>query len=109
MFPDRPGPDGKFHALSSVAAPELAGKSVFFHRLGPGLSRRAGVVSGESLRSEDGGSLSLHRRPPPRPASRRGAPAPLGDLRSGIQAISPSEFNIDRGVVDKILRISRPS
>ncbi len=47
--------------------------------------------------------------PPPEPSasravSRIGGAKPLDpDLKKGIQAVSPTEYNIDRGVVDKIL------
>jgi general secretion pathway protein C len=44
--------------------------------------------------------------PAPSASSRppvRGAPALSADLRKGIQAISATEFNIDRSVVDRIL------
>ena len=48
------------------------------------------------------------RRPPRRVGGRRaarkgGAPALDPALAKGIQKVSPTEFNIDRGVVDKIL------
>ncbi|MBS2018979.1 MAG: general secretion pathway protein GspC [Deltaproteobacteria bacterium] len=39
----------------------------------------------------------------PPPPTKGGAPALAADLQKGIQKISATEFNIDRGVVDKIL------
>jgi general secretion pathway protein C len=41
--------------------------------------------------------------PPPAAPSRSGAPALPADIASKIQKVSDTEFNIDRGVVDKIL------
>lgn len=45
--------------------------------------------------------------PTPAPESssraRRGAPAVSSDIAKGIQRVSATEFNIDRGIVDKIL------
>jgi len=39
----------------------------------------------------------------PPPPTKGGAPALAADMQKGIQKISATEFNIDRGVVDKIL------
>lgn len=39
----------------------------------------------------------------PASSSRRGAPVVDADIKKGIQKISATEYNIDRGVVDKIL------
>ncbi|MFO0736527.1 MAG: type II secretion system protein GspC [Labilithrix sp.] len=96
------GPDGKFHLVRRGA--ELAGKSVFFIGWDRVWMTSAGVVCQASLFAPRMAAPVVPPPPPPPSAApRRGAPALSGDLRSGIQAISPSEFNIDRGVVDKIL------
>jgi general secretion pathway protein C len=92
------------------------------------MRRRGGDVSGKLLHFvgwdrvwlESGGSLcqatlfdkaevKAAPAPPPPPAASAsagggsGAKALSPDLAKGIQKISPTEFNIDRGVVDKIL------
>jgi general secretion pathway protein C len=42
--------------------------------------------------------------PPPPPAVAQGGPSAVGaDIQKGIQKIGATEFNVDRGVVDKIL------
>jgi general secretion pathway protein C len=40
--------------------------------------------------------------PPPAPASSGGATV-ADDIKKGIERIGPREFNVDRGVIDKIL------
>jgi general secretion pathway protein C len=42
--------------------------------------------------------------PPPPAAAAAGGPSPVGaDIQKGIQKVGATEFNVDRGVVDKIL------
>ncbi|MBX3204745.1 MAG: general secretion pathway protein GspC [Labilithrix sp.] len=91
----------------------------------PRLLRRGGQIDGKTVHfvgrdrvwlSGNGALCQAHlfdtKQPPPPPPpppaaetpstrSRVGALDP--DLRKGIQAVSATEFNIDRGVVDKIL------
>ena len=50
----------------------------------------------------DAGAAVAAAQPPP--AANAGGAAPLGaDIQKGIQKVSATEFNVDRGVVDKIL------
>jgi len=41
--------------------------------------------------------------PPPAAMPAGGAPGVADDIKKGIQRVGPNEFNVDRGVVDKIL------
>lgn len=91
------------------------------------LQRRGSDVSGKTIHFigwdrvwlTNGGSLCQARlfapqnvapppvaaAPAPAPAgsSRGGAPSISADLKAGIQQVSPTEYNIDRGTLDKIL------
>ena len=51
----------------------------------------------------DAGAPPAAAPPPPPPAAAGGASAVGDDIKKGIQKVGPTEFNIDRGVVDKIL------
>jgi general secretion pathway protein C len=100
------GSDSKVHLLRRGS--ELGGKTIHF------IGRdRVWLVSDGSLcqaRLFDVKTAAGTSAPAP-PASSSAAPpatrsrgAPLDpDLRKGIQAVSATEFNIDRGVLDKIL------
>jgi len=98
------GSDGKFHLVRRGA--EAGGQTVHFIGWD-----RVWLTKGSALCQA---ALFGTKLPPPPPAGapapaasagapRKGAPALSADLKNGIQAISATEFNIDRGVVDKIL------
>jgi general secretion pathway protein C len=99
------GNDGKTHLARRGS--EVAGKTLYF-------------VGWDRVWFTHGGSLcqqSLFAKPtappPPAPApassapsksnSRTGAPPISADLKAGIQQVSPTEYNIDRGTLDKVL------
>lgn len=106
-------PDWSFAALEPVAE---KGKSY--------LRRRGGLVAGKTVKFigwdrvwlTTGAQLCQAQMfkpppagsapaaaPPPAPMPSGGA-TPIGDdIKKGIQRVGPNEFNVDRGVVDKIL------
>ncbi|MGH7295323.1 MAG: type II secretion system protein GspC, partial [Polyangiaceae bacterium] len=106
-------PDWSFAALETQAE---KGKSF--------LRRRGGTVGGKTVKFigwdrvwlTTGNQLcqtqmfkpvaAASAEPPPVPApmpSRGGAPGVNDEIKRGIQRVGPNEFNVDRGVVDKIL------
>ena len=104
-FAEIAGNDGKYHLFRRGG--DVGGKAVHF-------------IGWDRVWLTSGGRLcqaSLFApQPPPAPAPAASAPAPApnaaprrgaqplaADLKKGIQAVSATEFNIDRGVVDKIL------
>ena len=99
------GPDNKSHLLRRGG--EIAGKKVYF------VGRDRVWLSSDGALCQVGlhdpkAAPAAPATPPVAsttpPASRSRGAAPLDpDLRKGIQAVSATEFNIDRGVVDKIL------
>lgn len=96
------GADKKSHLLRRGG--EVAGKKVVFvgwDRLW--LSGAEGLCQAQLF----GEKKAAAPPPPPAPSASarptRGAPALAADLRKGIQAVSATEFNIDRSVVDRIL------
>jgi general secretion pathway protein C len=107
-------PDWSFAALETTAD---KGKSL--------LRRRGGEVGGKTVKfigwdrvwmtsSSQLCQSQMFKPPPPASAASSASasppPAPSGgassvsdDIKKGIQRLSPNEFNVDRGVVDKIL------
>jgi general secretion pathway protein C len=109
-------PEWSFAAFSGGSE----GKSIMRRRGGDVNGKQVHFVGWDRVWLESGGALcqatlfdKAEVKPPPAPAA--AAPAsshttPTGGAKSldpalakGIQKISPTEFNIDRGVVDKIL------
>jgi general secretion pathway protein C len=107
-----PDPDWSFAALETQAdkgktvlrrrGGDLGGKTVKFIGWD-----RVWMTSGSQLcqsqmfKPPAAPSASVAAAPPPAPAGGPGAVA--DDIKNGIQKLSATEFNIDRGVVDKIL------
>jgi len=107
-------PDWSFAALENTADKDK-GKSY--------LRRRGGELDGKTVKFigwdrvwlTSGSQLcqtSMFKPPPPPSASAASTPAPMpaggaghvsDDIKKGIQRVGPNEFNVDRGVVDKIL------
>jgi general secretion pathway protein C len=105
-------PDWSFAALET---PKEKGKSM--------LRRRGGDVDGKVIKyigwdrvwMVNGSQLCQAQmfKPPPAPSASVAAAAPMPsatpgtgvaeDIKKGIQRVGPNEFNVDRGVVDKIL------
>jgi general secretion pathway protein C len=105
-------PDWSFAALET---PKEKGKSM--------LRRRGSDVDGKTVKYigwdrvwlVSGSQLCQAQmfKPPPAPSSSTPAAAPMPsaapgtgvaeDIKKGIQRVGPNEFNVDRGVVDKIL------
>jgi len=109
-----PDPEWSFAALETT---EEKGKS-FLRRRGGDLGNktvtyigwdRVWLTSGSQLCQAQmfkpptpPGATAAPAPPPPPPAA--GGPAGVSDdIKNGIQKIGPTEYNIDRGVVDKIL------
>lgn len=108
-------PDWSFAALSAGGE----GKSVLRRRGGEYNGKTVHFVGWDRVWFDNGGSLCQAHlfskadapkpaTPPPAattaPPATRGGAKPLDpDLAKGIQKVSATEFNIDRGVVDKIL------
>lgn len=106
-------PDWSFAAFS-----ESDGKSIMRRRGGDVSGKQVHFVGWDRVWLDNGGALcqaGLFDRaeasaPAPAPAPVASTPHPRGGakaldpaLAKGIQKVSPNEFNIDRGVVDKIL------
>ncbi len=105
-------PDWSFAAMETA---KEKGKSM--------LRRRGGDVDGKTVKyigwdrvwMASGGQLCQSQmfKPAPEPSSSAPAAAPMPsarpgtgvseDIKKGIQRVGPNEFNVDRGVVDKIL------
>lgn len=104
-------PDWSFAAFGTGAD----GKSIMRRRGGDVSGKQVHYVGWDRVWLESGGSLcqatlfdKAEVKPPPVAAPVASAPPSGGkgvspDIAKGIQKISPNEFNIDRGVVDKIL------
>lgn len=108
-------PEWSFAALSGSGEP----KSVLRRRGGEMGGKKIEFVGWDRVWFQSGGSLcqallfKAGDAPAPKPAEtpapaptpqvKGGAPALAADLAKGIQKVSATEFNIDRGVVDKIL------
>jgi general secretion pathway protein C len=61
------------------------------------------LCQAQMFRSADAGVVAAPPSPPAAAAA-AGGPSPVGaDIQKGIQKIGATEFNVDRGVVDKIL------
>ena len=98
------GPDNKSHLLRRGG--EIAGKTVYFVGRDRVWLSADGALCQVGL--HDPKAAPAPPAPPPAasaspPSRSRGAPPLDPDLKKGIQAVSATEFNIDRGVVDKIL------
>jgi general secretion pathway protein C len=102
-FASLSGSDSKHHLVRRGT--DVAGKTVYFIGWD-----RVWMTSGASLCQVQ--LFGTKKTPPPAPVAstsapaarpRSGAPALAADLKQGIQKISATEYNIDRGVVDKIL------
>ncbi len=109
-----PDPDWSFAALETA---QDKGKSV--------LRRRGGDIGGKTVKfigwdrvwmttgsqlcqsqmfkPPASASATVAAAPPPPPPQAGGASSVPDDIKNGIQKISANEYNIDRGVVDKIL------
>jgi general secretion pathway protein C len=62
------------------------------------------LCQAQMFKSGDAGAPAASAPPPPTPAANAGGASPIaGDIQKGIQKVSATEFNVDRGVVDKIL------
>ena len=109
-----PDPDWSFAALET---PEDKGKS-FLRRRGGDIGGktvkfigwdRVWLTSGSQLcqsqmfKPPTPPAASAAPAAPPPPASAGGASAVGDDIKNGIQKVGATEYNIDRGVVDKIL------
>jgi len=108
-------PEWSFAAFSGSGEP----KSVLRRRGGEIGGKKIEFVGWDRVWLQSGGSLCqalLFKQPDlpaakpaetpapaPTPQVKGGAPALAADLAKGIQKVSATEFNIDRGVVDKIL------
>lgn len=105
-FASLAGADGKFHLVRRGA--DVGGKSVYFIGWDRVWLASSGALCQTSLFAPKPAAAPAAPppvAPPPNgsAATRRGAPPLSADLKKGIQAVSATEFNIDRGVVDKIL------
>jgi general secretion pathway protein C len=82
---------------------EIGGKTVSFigwDRVW--LTSGSQLCQAQMFKSPDAGAAAP--APPPPPAVAAGGASPVAeDIKKGIQKIGGSEFNVDRGVVDKIL------
>jgi general secretion pathway protein C len=109
-----PDPDWSFAALET---PEEKGKS-FLRRRGDDIgSKKVKFIGWDRVWLTSGSQLcqsqmfkpptppgaSAAPAPPPPVAAAGGASAVGDDIKNGIQKVGPTEYNIDRGVVDKIL------
>ncbi len=109
-----PDPDWSFAALET---PDEKGKS-FLRRRGDDIgSKKVTFIGWDRVWLTSGSQLCQSQMfKPPTPPGASAAPAPAApppaaggasgvsdDIKNGIQKIGPTEYNIDRGVVDKIL------
>jgi general secretion pathway protein C len=110
-------PEWSFAALSTGSGAEA--KSVLRRKGGDVNGKKVEWISWDRVWLANGGSLcqlEMFKPPTPKeavaapavdagapPAKEGGPPGVDPDLAKGIQRISATEFNIDRGVVDKIL------
>jgi general secretion pathway protein C len=107
-------PDWSFAALSTATEP----KSVLRRRGGDFNGKQVKFIGWDRVWFNTGGQLCqaemfrpagapvakpVDAPPPPAPVAAGGAGAVPPDIAKGIVRISANEFNIDRGVVDKIL------
>jgi general secretion pathway protein C len=113
-------PDWSFAAFSSTGAPGAAaspdsGKSVLRRRGGEIDGKEVKYIAWDRVWLASGATLCQARMfypaPPPSASAPRPAASPTAtggsgvapDISKGIQKVGPNEYNIDRGVVDKIL------
>ena len=109
-----PDPDWSFAALET---PEEKGKSFLRRRGGDiggktvkyigwdrvWLTSASQLCQAQMFKPPTPPGASAAPAPPPPPPSAGGASAVGDDIKNGIQKIGANEYNIDRGVVDKIL------
>jgi len=109
-----PDPDWSFAALESNAE---KGKSVLRRRGGEIGGKKVTFVGWDRVWLTSGSQLCQSQmfKPPPSASAPAAAPAPAApvaaggaagvsdDIKNGIQKVSATEFNVDRGIVDKIL------
>ena len=109
-----PDPDWSFAALET---PEDKGKSFLRRRGGDiggktvkyigwdrvWLTSASQLCQAQMFKPPTPPGASAAPAPPPPPPSAGGASAVGDDIKNGIQKIGANEYNIDRGVVDKIL------
>ncbi len=109
-----PDPDWSFAALET---PAEKGKSLLRRRGGDVGGKTVTFIGWDRVWMATGSQLCQSQMfkppaprarplppPPPAAAPAAGGPSPVADdIKNGIQKISANEFNIDRGVVDKIL------
>jgi general secretion pathway protein C len=105
-------PDWSFAALET---PKDKGKSVLRRRGGDVEGKQVKFIGWDRVWMASGNQLCQSRMfKPPTAASAAPAPMPAPaasggpggvseDIKKGIQKVGPNEFNVDRGVVDKIL------
>jgi general secretion pathway protein C len=104
-------PDWSFAALESQAE---KGKSYLRRRGGTVGTKTVKFIGWDRVWMTGGNQLcqSMMFKPPAAASTAAAAPAPMpsgaatpvsDDIKKGIQRIGPNEFNVDRGVVDKIL------
>jgi general secretion pathway protein C len=114
-------PDWSFAAFESTGAPGAAaspesGKSVMRRRGGEVDGKQVKYIAWDRVWLASGSTLCQARMfaPPPPPSASASVHPPAAvpsaggagvspDISKGIQKIGPNEYNIDRGVVDKIL------
>jgi general secretion pathway protein C len=109
-----PDPDWSFAALET---PEDKGKSLLRRRGGDVGSKTVKFIGWDRVWMTSGSQLCQAQMfkppapppgasapPPPQPPPTAGGPSAVGDdIKNGIQKVGATEYNIDRGVVDKIL------
>ena len=107
-------PDWSFAALENMADKDKdKGKSYLRRRGGELAGKTVKFIGWDRVWMTSGSQLcqTAMFKPPAAPsASSAPAPMPVGgptsvseDIKKGIQRVGPNEFNVDRGVVDKIL------
>ena len=107
-------PDWSFAALENMADKDKdKGKSYLRRRGGELAGKTVKFIGWDRVWMTSGSQLcqtSMFKPPAAPSASAAPAPAPSGganavsdDIKKGIQRLGPNEFNVDRGVVDKIL------
>jgi general secretion pathway protein C len=103
-------PDWSFAALET---PKDKGKSSLRRRGGEMDGKVVKFIGWDRVWMVSGSQLCQAQmfKPPPAPSASAAAPMPSAtpgtgvsdDIKKGIQRVGPNEFNVDRGVVDKIL------
>ncbi len=97
------GDDGK--SILRRRGGDVGGKTVEYVGWDRVWLRNGGTLCQAQLFSKEGEAPKAPAPPPPvaSAAPKKGAPALDPSMAKGIQRVSATEFNIDRGVVDKIL------